>query len=425
MSHTFARSDGRWTSSFRACIYPFCCALLIGNLSTVSWAEDVTSAPAVVADDSDSLVDIEDLTRPDIDWSKADKKVICSTMVSYGTPWGPTGSWNVWNSGQSKPNRIIDEKTERRDLQMLHYPMIGVYDNKAIETIHFQMDMADRMGIDAWAIWYWPPLDGASQIHHENMKLYMDFIEENGRDVKVCGVIDVAFFPLMGEFNRDDVVRHIEDFLKSFANRPSYFCYQDRPVVYFFPPTSFEFTASDWRYVLRKCRSDGFDPICFIEIGFDWYDYLVSAKQAPKSISTAADNSDAYVPEFKEFMDIFDGVFNMTHIGFGHLKGIDRCEAWKDAMDIARTKNCLFMPNPAAGYRTYLWVKPPDPVFEVPRNSGEHYNACWRDAIDIDARWIFLHTWNEWFEHTQLEPALEYGYQYVDLTRKWTDALRR
>jgi hypothetical protein len=253
----------------------------------------------------------------------------------------------------------------------------------------------------------------------------MDFVEQNNRNVKICGVIDVAFFPLVGPFTPDDVVRRVVDYLEAFADRPSYFRYQGHPVVYFFPPVASEFTVKQWDYVLKTVRSRGYDPVCFVEIGFDWYDFLVRSKASPGSTPRGDEQFGAYVPDYEKLMEIFDGVFNMSHIGFGHLEGIDRFEAWSGAVKVGQEKNCLFMPNPASGYRTYLWVKPPDPVFEVPRREGEHYNECWRDAINARARWIFLHTWNEWYEHTQLEPALEYGYRYVDLTRKWADVLRR
>ena len=35
----------------------------------------------------------------------------------------------------------------------------------------------------------------------------------------------------------------------------------------------------DWKLVLDEVRSQGYDPVCFVEIGFDWYDFLVWQRQ--------------------------------------------------------------------------------------------------------------------------------------------------
>ena len=60
--------------------------------------------------------ELENITRPDIDWSEVPKVGLCTMCLFYGTPWGPTGHWNGWNSGDSRPDKIIDNETGRRDL---------------------------------------------------------------------------------------------------------------------------------------------------------------------------------------------------------------------------------------------------------------------------------------------------------------------
>ncbi|MGB3905510.1 MAG: glycoside hydrolase family 99-like domain-containing protein [Anaerolineae bacterium] len=38
-------------------------------------------------------------------------------------------------------------------------------------------------------------------------------------------------------------------------------------------------------------------------------------------------------------------------------------------------------------------------------------------ALHSDPDWIFITTWNEWWEHTYIEPSESYGDQYLEITR--------
>ena len=362
-------------------------------------------------------------TRPELDWSKAEKKVFCSIMLNHGTADGPTGNYAGWAAAGCDPSKITDPETGRRDMPMLYQPMAGIYDQKDPKTIKYHMDMADRMGIDSWAVWYWPPLDKPAEIHRDTMKLYMDYIEQHDRRVKMCAVIDAAFFPvgvelgLFKDWDADDVVKHTEYVLDHFAKRPSYFTYEGRPVLFIYGTWIFRDHNKElgWDYVLKKIRYDGYNPIFIVEVGPE-----MSLEVCP----AGAGQFGHFGSFYHKLMEIFDGAFSVTQIGYGGLKDFDRAAVWQAGMDTAKQKNCVYMPNPSAGYRTYLWVKPPDAIFEVPRRDGEHFSECWQDAINVGAKWIFLHTWNEWYEHTQLEPAISYKYLYVDMARKWGDKLR-
>lgn len=357
--------------------------------------------------------------RPAIDWSKVDKKVFCSIMLNHGSPQGPTGHWAGWPAGESNINKIVDPATGRRDLQMEYYPLVGLYDQKDAKTIKYHMDMADRMGIDSWAVWYWPPLDKASELHRDNMGLYMDYIEKHNRLARMCAVIDVAFLSIgekegwIEEFTPDTVVWHVEDVLTNMGQRSSYFRYDGHPVIFFFGLG--ELNIDQWHYVLNKVRADGYDPLFFLEVG----------PQMSPDVIPEGQSFEPWGEFFDKCMEIFDGVFNVNQIGFGGYKGFDRGEVWKAGVRKSREKNCIYMPNPSAGYKTYLWDSQQPWANETPRREGKHFEECWQDAIDAGARWVFLHTWNEWYEHTQLEPALEYKYLYVDLARKWGDRFRK
>jgi Glycosyltransferase WbsX len=39
--------------------------------------------------------------------------------------------------------------------------------------------------------------------------------------------------------------------------------------------------------------------------------------------------------------------------------------------------------------------------------------------------WILVSTWNEWHEGSEIEPSLEHGHRYLDMTRVWVERFRQ
>jgi hypothetical protein len=52
----------------------------------------------------------------------------------------------------------------------------------------------------------------------------------------------------------------------------------------------------------------------------------------------------------------------------------------------------------------------------IPRGAGEYYQMTWERALAARPDGIFITTWNEWGESSVIEPAKQYGYQYIDTT---------
>jgi len=209
---------------------------------------------------------------------------------------------------------------------MLYYPLVGVYDQKDPETIKYHMDMAEYMGIDAWLAWYWSPLDEPSKIHGENLKLYMDYIEQHNRSVKMCISFDTAFFPLMGDFTIDDVVWHIEYALDNYGNRSSYLKVDGHPVMFIYGTPSFTF--DQWNYIIKKVRYDGYDPVFFIEVG----------PELSPEVYPHPDIFQSLGGFYLRLMEIFDGAFMVSQIGYGGLKDFNRSLVWRTGVEVAGKK---------------------------------------------------------------------------------------
>jgi hypothetical protein len=54
---------------------------------------------------------------------------------------------------------------------------------------------------------------------------------------------------------------------------------------------------------------------------------------------------------------------------------------------------------------------------KVERNDGRTYQYRWDQILKTDLPNVFIATWNDWAEGTTIEPSVEYGNQYLSMTR--------
>lgn len=59
------------------------------------------------------------------------------------------------------------------------------------------------------------------------------------------------------------------------------------------------------------------------------------------------------------------------------------------------------------------------------RADGAYYQATWDGALAANPQWaVIVSTFNEWMESTQIEPSLQYGDEYLQITRANADQYR-
>jgi hypothetical protein len=54
------------------------------------------------------------------------------------------------------------------------------------------------------------------------------------------------------------------------------------------------------------------------------------------------------------------------------------------------------------------------------REDGQTFQDFWQTALSKDPDGVIITSWNEWHEGTEIEPSVEYGFTYFNLTRQYT-----
>jgi hypothetical protein len=55
------------------------------------------------------------------------------------------------------------------------------------------------------------------------------------------------------------------------------------------------------------------------------------------------------------------------------------------------------------------------------RDGGTFYRYTFEAALQSDPDWIFITSWNEWWENTHIEPSQAFGNLYLEITQEYSD----
>jgi len=118
------------------------------------------------------------------------------------------------------------------------------------------------------------------------------------------------------------------------------------------------------------------------------------------------------IQDFAEyFLNFTDGTHYYSPVDISeHLSTV--FHVYNQASDIAHSKNKTFVATVMPGYNDTN-----NPQYVVDRQNGTYYTLFWSIAKECFPDGYAITSFNEWHEGTEIEPSLEYGYQYIDLTR--------
>lgn len=152
------------------------------------------------------------------------------------------------------------------------------------------------------------------------------------------------------------------------------------------------FFDNGWKTVVNELREKGFNPYVIMDFT-------------------------GYYGKIEDFVDYFlnfsDGMHVYSPIDINISRPLSNIfYVYNQASNATHSKNKTFVATVMPGYNDTN-----RPEYVVDRQNGTFYALIWSIAKACSADGYAITSFNEWHEGTEIEPSLEYGYQYIDLTR--------
>jgi hypothetical protein len=236
---------------------------------------------------------------------------------------------------------------------------------------------AKAAGIDGFVMsWY-----GNGDRTDRNLAQLLDIGQRNGFRATV-------HFETPHFWGVDDTIAQLRAFYDSRINHPAMLRYGDRPVIFFWRASTFD--NGTWNFI-RSQVDPGHHAVWIA----DGDNFSILSGEA------------------------WDGISPYAIAWSGNPAG--QLPSWAaKAQAVAPDK---------------LWIPPVSPgcndaaarpvTCARDRADGSYYQATWDGAMASNPSWaVIVSTFNEWMESTQIEPSVQYGDQYLQLTRQNADAFR-
>ena len=329
------------------------------------------------------------------------KMVIAPLFPWYGNPSGPSKEWSHWGN---PPGTGITNSTM---VNTADYPLMGPYDSGDPNIIRAQMAMAKYAGIDAFTVTWW----GIGDFTDNEMKPILDVAAQTGMKIMTC------FCTPPSDRTVASAVRELVYLVKAYDSYPAFYKDEGRPVFFVYAATG--------------GPNGTFTPPSF------WEEVRSQVEAQVGRVILIGDSSPGGEQANPAYSGVFDGFWTYTEVGQYLAGNIEQWyastrQAMAIGLDSDQTTDQAFAAAFAGGQvnvdrKLYVYTVTPGndnskvapPGVILSRANGTVYARQWNAAINQNATAVFISSWNEWHEGAEIEPSLQYGFQYIDLTRQF------
>lgn len=282
-----------------------------------------------------------------------------------------------------------------RELPRLCTPQIGEYDSTSREAIKWQLEGIALIGIDYLVVELPPIGDWSFEVCQKAINLCFEVADELGLELQITFLLDATFIS-----DRSNFVEVIGEQLKlissfSWDRRMPKGC-DHSSLIYVFAPYPYHAESLKSRYE-------------------SFYDIRFPATFPHWGILEKSFNEPDLYPYIKKAVERGNSLADeLGLLGF--------CQFWSPTQHLL-TLNGVASVVP--GYDDLHLRRAAQFMPVVPRNSGNTLLEQFKAAQLAGADEILIYSWNEYFEATSIEPTIEYGSYYVELTKYLVGKIKR
>ncbi len=258
------------------------------------------------------------------------------------------------------------------------------YDSGDKETIARQVEQAQSAGIDGFISSWWGPGSDTDR----NLKRLLEIAAQ--KDFKVSIYFETLAGPNGDPLGETKIREWLAYAIREYRDHPAFMKVDDKPLIVVWASAAVPLDA--WGRVFASLRDEGLDAV-YLGMGY-----------SPGNL------------------DVFDGLHDYGIFTYSNLE-----QTYQTTARAVRHYGLL-----AEGPVRKMWVATVQPGYDdtlqpsreglvQERLNGDYYRSTWEASIQSNPDWIFITTWNEWWEHTHIEPGELYGDLYLQITKEFAD----
>ena len=281
-----------------------------------------------------------------------------------------------------------DDVVHHQITNATHYPAVGAYDSHDRALVDSQVDMAKAHGLTGYVSSWW----GQGTFEDQAVPILLDAAEK--KDFHVSVYWETA--PGKGAQQIDQAISDLVYILNRYGARKAFLKVDGKPVIFVYGRVVQQVPLDSWPVIVSGARAKAGDFIL------------------------VADGCN------EEHARFFDAVHEYNYAGALERVKLADIPAWahkhcSDAVNLARKRQSIACITVIPGYDD---TKIRHPGLKVDRQNGRVYRLLWQAVLDSKPDWVLITSWNEWHEGSEIEPSLEYGDAYLQMTRAYASRLR-
>ena len=263
-----------------------------------------------------------------------------------------------------------------RDVKMADRPLIGEYSSSDEDVIKIHIRMAKAVGIDGFVVSWWGPNTNTDK----NLRKILSIATEEGF------YVSAYLESLSGGKPRPlpELESMLAYLISAYGGHSAYFKLDGKPVIFIWAVDSHK--PEEWGMIFKKLRDNGLDAFYIATtLNINYLQYFDGLQ------NYATDN----LTELRRIYEKVGPAVKTYHILYGE-------------------KERIWVPSISPGYDERLLPDRKGIFYD--REDGRYYLSAYEHAKASYPDWIWITSFNEWWENTYIEPSERYGYRYMFLT---------